>query len=93
MAFILLLPLSSHAVKYYQSTGGSIKSIDAGTFDSCGKTFYRKAGSKGLTGAHKKALLKATLKAQVINDLSTVIGKLKDNDGSCTFGDDTEKFM
>lgn len=89
--FVLVLSSNSWAIKYVESSAGAIKEIDATSFDKCSKIFYRNVAKSELTTNHQKNLVKATLKGELVNDIEAVIGKLKSENGACTYADNAEK--
>ncbi|OFZ13996.1 MAG: hypothetical protein A2Z20_10225 [Bdellovibrionales bacterium RBG_16_40_8] len=89
---MIVFPLSSFATKFYKSSSGIIKSIDAAALDDCAEIYYRKAGSASLSVKHKTALVHATLKGLLVNDLEAVKLKLHSKSGACTYGEDNESF-
>ena len=91
LAVVITASGPAWAIKYYKGSGGSISNIDAGAFDACAKIYYRNAAKSELSKSHSTALMKASLKGEVVNDLSAVTNILK-NTGGCTYGSDSEKF-
>lgn len=87
---LLLITLQAWAIKYHQSAGDTIKEIDAAAFESCSYVYYRNAAKSDLSVAHQKNLVKASLKGELVNDLGAVAAKLKSNNGSCTYTENSE---
>ena len=89
---LLLFAPHAWAIKYYQSSGGSIKEIDAATFSSCSIVIYRNSSKSELTVDQQKNLVRATLKGELINDPGAASMKLKSQDGACSYADNSEAF-
>ncbi len=89
---LILITSQAFAAKYYQGQGGAIKEITAAEFDACGKIFYRNAAKADLSPDHQKGVVKASLKGELVNDLAVVVGKLKAEDKSCSYGENSEAF-
>jgi len=87
---LLFVTVSANATQYYMNKGGTITKISASEFDGCAKVFYRKSGKKGLSGKHKKGVVKATLKGELLNDAGAVAKALSSHEGSCTHSADGE---
>jgi len=85
-----LLSFSSFATHYYMSKNNHIISIDQNTFNQCNKIFYRKSGKTGLSHKHKKGVVKATLKGELVNDINAVKNRLIANNGSCSHSSNKE---
>lgn len=89
---LILMTSQAFAVKYYQSAGGAVKEIQAAEFDACTKVYYRNAAKGELSAEHQKAVVKASLKGELVNDLAVVSGKLKGEPGACSYGENGEAF-
>lgn len=89
---LILITTQAYAVKYYQGQGGEIKEITAEEFDTCLKVYYRNSAKSELSAPRRKELMKASLKGELVNDLAVVVGKLKADHKSCSYGENTEVF-
>jgi hypothetical protein len=89
---LILLASQAFAAKYYQGQGGAIKEITAADFDSCPKIYYRNAAKGDLSPEHQKGVVKASLKGELVNDVSVAAGKLKAEDKACSYGENAETF-
>ena len=93
ISVLLLITSQAWAIKYHQSTDGSIKEIDAATFENCKHIFYRNVAKSELPVAHQKNLVRASLKGELMNDLGAVAAKIKSASGSCTYTDNSESLQ
>ncbi len=89
---LILVATQAFAAKYYQGQGGAIKEISASEFDSCAKIYYRNAAKGDLAPQHQKGVVKASLKGELVNDVSVVASKLKAENGACSYGENSEAF-
>jgi len=93
LLILLLIPMTSNAIIYYQSAkGGVINKIDTERFDQCKNVIYRTAAKSELSRKHKKRLLSALIKGDTVNDLVVAVKKLKINPEFCSYGSDAEHF-
>ena len=92
VAIAVLVSGSAFGTAYYKSAGGSFTKIAAADLDSCSKVFYRSNGSKDLPAKHKKKYIAAKLKGETTENLDAVREAMKGYSGSCSYGDDSEKF-
>lgn len=88
--FTLLVSVKVFAIKFYQSTAGSIVEIDETKFKACNKIIYRNSAKGELPLSHQKNLVKATLKGELVNDLQSLTTKLKADDGVCSYAENNE---
>lgn len=88
--FTMLVSTQAWAIKYYQNNGGTIAEIDEAKFSACKTVFYRNAAKSELSVVNQKNLVKASLKGELVNDLSALVSKLKAEGGSCSYGENSE---
>jgi hypothetical protein len=89
---LILVASQAFAAKYWQGNGGSIKEITAAEFDACGKIYYRNAAKSDLSAEHQKGVVKASLKGELVNDITVAQAKLKSEAGACSYGENNEVF-
>lgn len=89
---LILVASQAFAAKYYQGQGGAIKEISSADFDGCPKIYYRNAAKSDLSPVHQKGVVKASLKGELINDVAVVSSRLKAEDKSCSYGENSEAF-
>lgn len=89
---LILMTTQVYAVKYYQGQAGTIKEITETEFSFCEKIYYRNVAKSDLSNAYLKGIVKASLRGELVNDLSVAAERLKSEDKACTYGENAEKF-
>ncbi len=78
-------------IEFYQNEEGKIVKIDADKFARCAHQIYREAAKDELPSDQKRKLVGALLKGEAINDTKSIKQVLKNEAGTCTYGERVEQ--